>query len=64
MGTRKYADAVANAIDPDGKFFGGRILSRDENSSKSYCLPKGYQLDVDWGIHILIELSLCFVTSY
>ncbi|GJJ71154.1 RNA polymerase II subunit A C-terminal domain phosphatase [Entomortierella parvispora] len=33
MGTRKYADAVANAIDPDGKYFGGRILSRDENSS-------------------------------
>ncbi|KAF9947112.1 Carboxy-terminal domain (CTD) phosphatase, partial [Modicella reniformis] len=33
MGTRNYASAVANVIDPDGKFFSQRILSRDENSS-------------------------------
>ncbi|KAG0311893.1 Carboxy-terminal domain (CTD) phosphatase [Dissophora globulifera] len=33
MGTRNYAAAVANVIDPDGKFFSQRILSRDENSS-------------------------------
>ncbi|KAF9190720.1 Carboxy-terminal domain (CTD) phosphatase [Haplosporangium sp. Z 11] len=33
MGTRNYAAAVANVIDPDGKFFGQRILSRDENAS-------------------------------
>lgn len=35
MGTRNYAAAVANAIDPDGKYFSQRILSRDENSSTS-----------------------------
>ncbi|KAG0214111.1 Carboxy-terminal domain (CTD) phosphatase [Mortierella sp. GBA30] len=33
MGTRNYAAAVANVIDPDSKFFSQRILSRDENSS-------------------------------
>ncbi|KAF8938112.1 Carboxy-terminal domain (CTD) phosphatase [Dissophora ornata] len=33
MGTRNYAAAVANVIDPDGRFFSQRILSRDENSS-------------------------------
>lgn len=33
MGTRAYAEEVCNAIDPDGKFFGGRILSRDESGS-------------------------------
>ncbi|KAK3809543.1 MAG: hypothetical protein J3Q66DRAFT_72126 [Benniella sp.] len=33
MGTRNYAAAVANVIDPDGKYFSQRILSRDENSS-------------------------------
>ncbi|KAI1314709.1 Carboxy-terminal domain (CTD) phosphatase [Mortierella claussenii] len=32
MGTRNYAAAVANVIDPEGKFFSQRILSRDENS--------------------------------
>ncbi|KAF8982184.1 Carboxy-terminal domain (CTD) phosphatase [Entomortierella lignicola] len=31
MGTRNYAAAVANVIDPDGKLFSQRILSRDEN---------------------------------
>ena len=35
MGTRAYAEEVCKAIDPDGKFFGGRILSRDESGSKS-----------------------------
>jgi TFIIF-interacting CTD phosphatase-like protein len=35
MGTRTYADAVCKAIDPDGKIFGGRILSRDESGSES-----------------------------
>ncbi|KAF9085216.1 Carboxy-terminal domain (CTD) phosphatase [Mortierella sp. GBA35] len=33
MGTRNYASAVAKAIDPDGRFFSQRILSRDENLS-------------------------------
>ncbi|KAI7899351.1 uncharacterized protein BX663DRAFT_521402 [Cokeromyces recurvatus] len=33
MGTRAYADAVAKIIDPEGKLFQDRILSRDENGS-------------------------------
>ncbi|KAF9913635.1 Carboxy-terminal domain (CTD) phosphatase [Lobosporangium transversale] len=32
MGTRNYAAAVANVIDPEGRYFSQRILSRDENS--------------------------------
>ncbi|KAF9582816.1 Carboxy-terminal domain (CTD) phosphatase, partial [Lunasporangiospora selenospora] len=36
MGTRNYAAAVANAIDPDGKFFSQRIVSRDENSNEYF----------------------------
>ncbi|KAG0093488.1 Carboxy-terminal domain (CTD) phosphatase [Podila epicladia] len=35
MGTRNYADAVSNVIDPDAKYFSHRILSRDENLSMS-----------------------------
>ncbi|AFR96852.2 RNA polymerase II subunit A domain phosphatase [Cryptococcus neoformans C23] len=35
MGTRTYADAIVKVIDPDGKIFGGRILSRDESGSFS-----------------------------
>ncbi|WWC91528.1 uncharacterized protein L201_006474 [Kwoniella dendrophila CBS 6074] len=35
MGTRSYADAICKAIDPQGKIFGGRILSRDESGSFS-----------------------------
>ncbi|KAF9357690.1 Carboxy-terminal domain (CTD) phosphatase [Mortierella sp. AD094] len=38
MGTRNYAAAVANVIDPDGKLFSQRILSRDENAGKSFVL--------------------------
>ncbi len=34
MGTRAYAVQVCKLIDPDGNFFGGRILSRDESGSK------------------------------
>ncbi|KZT74927.1 hypothetical protein DAEQUDRAFT_720113 [Daedalea quercina L-15889] len=33
MGTRAYAEEVCAAIDPEGKIFGGRILSRDESGS-------------------------------
>ncbi|CCM03635.1 uncharacterized protein FIBRA_05779 [Fibroporia radiculosa] len=33
MGTRAYAEEVCAAIDPEGKFFGGRLLSRDESGS-------------------------------
>jgi RNA polymerase II subunit A-like phosphatase len=31
MATRAYAQAVCNIIDPDRRYFGDRILSRDEN---------------------------------
>lgn len=34
MGTRAYAEQVCAAIDPAGKTFGGRILSRDESGSE------------------------------
>lgn len=40
MGTRSYANAVCEAIDPTGEFFADRILSRDENSST----PPSHQL--------------------
>ncbi|KAL8998466.1 MAG: hypothetical protein Q9169_002503 [Polycauliona sp. 2 TL-2023] len=33
MGTRGYAQSVAKIIDPQQKFFGDRILSRDESGS-------------------------------
>ncbi|KAI8369405.1 uncharacterized protein BYT42DRAFT_617436 [Radiomyces spectabilis] len=33
MGTRHYAEAVVQKIDPEGKFFGERIISRNENGS-------------------------------
>ena len=34
MGTRAYAEQVCAAIDPGGKIFGNRILSRDESGSE------------------------------
>ena len=33
MGTRQYAQQIANIVDPDRRFFGERILSRDESGS-------------------------------
>jgi RNA polymerase II subunit A C-terminal domain phosphatase len=36
MGTRAYANAVARIVDPHRKYFGDRVLSRDESGSKSY----------------------------
>jgi RNA polymerase II subunit A-like phosphatase len=33
MGTRNYANAVANVIDPTKKYFQDRILSRDDSGS-------------------------------
>lgn len=33
MGTRGYAQKIAKIIDPDRRFFGDRILSRDESGS-------------------------------
>lgn len=34
MGTRAYAIEVCKVIDPEGRLFGGRILSRDESGSE------------------------------
>jgi TFIIF-interacting CTD phosphatase-like protein len=39
MGTRAYAVQVCKLIDPEGNFFGGRILSRDESGSKHTSIP-------------------------
>ncbi|CAN3362544.1 RNA polymerase II subunit A C-terminal domain phosphatase [Diutina catenulata] len=36
MATRNYALAIAKIIDPDGKYFGDRILSRDESGSLTH----------------------------
>lgn len=33
MGTRAYAQQIANIVDPERKLFGDRIISRDENGS-------------------------------
>jgi RNA polymerase II subunit A-like phosphatase len=33
MATRQYAESIAKIIDPDGIYFGERILSRDESGS-------------------------------
>lgn len=35
MGTRAYANAVAKIVDPHRKYFGDRVLSRDESGSMS-----------------------------
>ena len=40
MGTRSYAEAICNVVDPEGKFFGGRIISRDENRSQSFLFDR------------------------
>jgi RNA polymerase II subunit A-like phosphatase len=34
MGTRAYAGQIARIVDPDGKLFHDRILSREDNISK------------------------------
>lgn len=36
-GSRSYANAVCKGIDPNGKYFSERILSRDESGSESGC---------------------------
>ncbi|KAK4225681.1 hypothetical protein QBC38DRAFT_253467 [Podospora fimiseda] len=33
MGTRNYAQGVASAVDPEKRYFGNRIISRDENGN-------------------------------
>lgn len=40
MGTRSYADAICKIVDPEGKYFGGRIISRDESGCKSITLDE------------------------
>ncbi|CAO3608943.1 unnamed protein product [Cunninghamella echinulata] len=35
MGTRQYAQAILNEIDPNDHFFQGRIMTREENKQKS-----------------------------
>jgi TFIIF-interacting CTD phosphatase-like protein len=40
MGTRTYANAICKVIDPGGKIFGDRILSRDESGSKFSWRPE------------------------
>ena len=47
MGTRSYAEAICNVVDPEGKFFGGRIISRDENRSQS-CLFDRLVHELTW----------------
>ena len=35
MGTRSYANAICKALDPSGKWFGERVLTRSESGSTS-----------------------------
>lgn len=42
-GSRDYADAVCKGIDPNGKYFNERILSRDESGSE--CMMHGRKLE-------------------
>lgn len=35
MGTRSYANAICKALDPSGKWFGERVLTRNESGSRS-----------------------------
>ena len=37
MGTRSYANAICKALDPSGKWFGERVLTRNESGSKFTC---------------------------
>ena len=37
MGTRSYANAICQALDPSGKWFGERVLTRNESGSRLTC---------------------------
>ena len=37
MGTRSYANAICKALDPSGKWFGERVLTRNESGSALSC---------------------------
>jgi RNA polymerase II subunit A-like phosphatase len=52
MGTRTYANAICKVIDPGGKIFGDRILSRDESGSKS-----------SWRLRLLPKLIIDFTSK-
>ena len=43
FGTRPYADRIVSILDPSGKYFGRRVLSRDESVSPHY-----KTLNLDW----------------
>ncbi|KAJ2794498.1 CTD phosphatase Fcp1, partial [Coemansia helicoidea] len=45
LGTRPYADAVAAIIDPDGRYFNHRILSRSETQSSQKNLARLFPVD-------------------
>jgi RNA polymerase II subunit A-like phosphatase len=53
MATRAYAQAVANIIDPERKYFGDRILSRDENyTDKLKSLNRLFPTNTDMAVII------------
>ncbi|SCZ99344.1 BZ3500_MvSof-1268-A1-R1_Chr7-2g09493 [Microbotryum saponariae] len=54
MGTRAYAIEVCNVIDPDGRLFGGRILSRDESGSLT---RKSLQRLFPWDDHMVVIID-------
>jgi RNA polymerase II subunit A-like phosphatase len=43
-GSRTYANAVCKGLDPDGRYFGDRILSRDESGSECLVGPVGQMI--------------------
>jgi RNA polymerase II subunit A-like phosphatase len=43
-GSRTYANAVCKGLDPDGRYFGDRILSRDESGSEYLVGPVGQMI--------------------
>jgi RNA polymerase II subunit A-like phosphatase len=52
MGTRTYANAICKVIDPGGKIFGDRILSRDESGS-----------EFSWRLRIFSKLMVDFTSK-
>ncbi|KAF2115468.1 RNA polymerase II subunit A C-terminal domain phosphatase [Lophiotrema nucula] len=53
MATRAYAQAVAKIIDPERKYFGDRILSRDENyTDKQKSLHRLFPTNTDMAVII------------
>ena len=48
-GSRSYANAVCKGIDPNGKYFSERILSRDESGSECASLKRMVGTDISVG---------------